>query len=313
MRSMEKTLAPRCKRRIKWKEEVQGWLCIMPVVLGILIFTLIPIVYAFITSFFRTTLKPFSWSDWGTFVGLKNYTQNFTVASYSRDFWQAMKVTFVYALINIPLQMVLGFLLALLLNREIRGMKAIRALFYLPCLIPAVCNGLLWNQLTNPNWGVINSLLGKVGIPGWSWFNKASSSMPALIVVMLFQLGGSMILWLAQLKNIPRAYYESAEIDGASKLRQLFVITVPMCTPMILYNLMMSLIGTLQTYDMIATLVDNGGVNNSLLFYVVYIYGQRMGNFGYASALSFILFFITAAISIVVMKTSKWVYYPEEG
>jgi multiple sugar transport system permease protein len=107
--------------------------------------------------------------------------------------------------------------------------------------------------------------------------------------------------------------YESAQLDGASKLRQLLVITVPMVTPMILYNLIMSLIGTLQTYDTVATLVDNGGKQNSLLFYMVFIYGNRINKFGYTCALSFILFFITAILSCVVMKSSKWVYYGEEG
>lgn len=301
------------KRKTNWKEELKGWLCIMPVVLGILIFTAIPIIYAFITSFFETGLKAFSWTDWGTFVGLKNYTQIFTNPYYSSQFWQAMKVTFVYAVINIPLQLVLGFALALLLNREVRGIKIIRALFYLPCLIPAVCNGILWSKLTDPNYGVINSMLANIGITGWRWFDSASSSMPSLIFIGLFQLGGNMILWLAQLKNVPRSLYESAELDGAGKVRQLFVITIPMVTPMILYNLIMSLIGTLQTYDLVATLVDNGGKQNSLLFYVVYIYGNRIYRFGYSCALSFILFFITALLSLLTMKSSKWVYYTEEG
>jgi multiple sugar transport system permease protein len=291
---------------------VQGWLCILPVVLGILIFTLVPVLYAFITSFFETGIKVFSLTDWGTFVGLKNYTQNFTVYAYREQFWQSMKVTFVYALINIPLQMVLGFLLAVFLNREARGIKAIRALFYLPVLIPPVCSGVLWNQLTG-EYGAINGILAKVGITGWAWFDQASTSMPSFIFINLFQIGGSMILWLAQLKNVPKSMYESAQLDGASKLRQLLVITVPMVTPMILYNLIMSLIGTLQTYDTVATLVDNGGKQNSLLFYMVFIYGNRINKFGYTCALSFILFFITAILSCVVMKSSKWVYYGEEG
>ena len=309
---MNNMLAPRYKRRIKWKEEVQGWLCILPVVLGILIFTLVPVLYAFITSFFETGIKVFSLTDWGTFVGLKNYTQNFTVYAYREQFWQSMKVTFVYALINIPLQMVLGFLLAVFLNREARGIKAIRALFYLPVLIPPVCSGVLWNQLTG-EYGAINGILAKVGITGWAWFDQASTSMPSFIFINLFQIGGSMILWLGQLKNVPKSMYESAQLDGASKLRQLLVITVPMVTPMILYNLIMSLIGTLQTYDTVATLVDNGGKQNSLLFYMVFIYGNRINKFGYTCALSFILFFITAILSCVVMKSSKWVYYGEEG
>lgn len=301
------------KHKIKWKEEIKGWLCILPVVLGILIFTAMPVIYAFIESFYKTSLKAFSFSDWGTFVGLKNYTQNFTDIMYRRDFFQALKVTFVYAIINIPLQLVLGFGLAILLNREVRGIKVIRALFYLPCLIPPVCGGMVWARITDPDYGVINNLLGKIGLGGWTWFNRASTSLPSFIFIGLFQLGVGMILWLAQLKNVPKSLYESAQLDGAGKLRQLFVVTVPMCSPMILYNVIMSLIATLQTYDTVATLVNNGGKQNSLLFYVVYIYGHRVSSFGYTCALSFILFFITALLSLVVMKTSKWVYYGEEG
>ena len=290
-----------------------GWLFILPVVLGVLIFTATPLVYAFIESFFETPLREFSFTEWGTFVGLKNYYRNFTTYAYSSRFWQSLKVTAVYAVINVPLQLALSFLLALLLNREMRGMKFIRALFYLPVLIPPVCSGILWNQLTDVNYGVMNSILTAIGIEGWGWFNEASSSMPSLIFIGLFNLGGSMILWLAQLKNIPKSLYESARIDGANKFVQVVKITVPMCAPMIIYNLVMSIIATLQTYDLVATLVNMGGVQNSMLFYVVNIYQYRVGQFGYSCALSFILFFITAAFSLVVMRFSKNAYYGEEG
>lgn len=300
-------------KKIKWKDEVVGWLFILPVVLGVLIFTATPLVYAFIESFFETPLREFSFTEWGTFVGLKNYYRNFTTYAYSSRFWQSLKVTAVYAVINVPLQLALSFLLALLLNREMRGMKFIRALFYLPVLIPPVCSGILWNQLTDVNYGVMNSILTAIGIDGWGWFNEASSSMPSLIFIGLFNLGGSMILWLAQLKNIPKSLYESARIDGANKFVQVVKITVPMCAPMIIYNLVMSIIATLQTYDLVATLVNMGGVQNSMLFYVVNIYQYRVGQFGYSCALSFILFFITAALSLVVMRFSKNAYYGEEG
>ncbi|WP_251546178.1 carbohydrate ABC transporter permease [Pumilibacter intestinalis] len=300
-------------KKIKWKDEVVGWLFILPVVLGVLIFTATPLVYAFIESFFETPLREFSFTEWGTFVGLKNYYRNFTTYAYSSRFWQSLKVTAVYAVINVPLQLALSFLLALLLNREMRGMKFIRALFYLPVLIPPVCSGILWNQLTDVNYGVMNSILTAIGIEGWGWFNEASSSMPSLIFIGLFNLGGSMILWLAQLKNIPKSLYESARIDGANKFVQVVKITVPMCAPMIIYNLVMSIIATLQTYDLVATLVNMGGVQNSMLFYVVNIYQYRVGQFGYSCALSFILFFITAALSLVVMRFSKNAYYGEEG
>ena len=224
-----------------------------------------------------------------------------------------MEVTFVYALVSIPLQLVLSFLLAVFLNREIKGIKVIRALYYLPILIPPVCNGILWNQITNVNYGVMNNLLRAIGLGGWQWFETAATSLPSLVFISFFNLGGSMILWLAQLKNIPKSLYESADLDGANKFLQLVKITVPMCAPMILYNLVMSIIGTLQTYDLVATLVNMGGVQDSMRFYVLNIYLQYKGEFGYACALSFILFFITAALSLIVMRFSKDIYYGEEG
>ena len=301
------------KQKIKWKEELTGWAFILPVVLGLAFFTAIPLLYAFISSFFETRLKEFSWTDWGTFVGLKNYYKNFTVYAYSSTFWKSMEVTFVYALVSIPLQLVLSFLLAVFLNREIKGIKVIRALYYLPILIPPVCNGILWNQITNVNYGVMNNLLHAIGLGGWQWFETAATSLPSLVFISFFNLGGSMILWLAQLKNIPKTLYESADLDGANKFLQLVKITVPMCAPMILYNLVMSIIGTLQTYDLVATLVNMGGVQDSMRFYVLNIYLQYKGEFGYACALSFILFFITAALSLIVRRFSKDIYYGEEG
>lgn len=301
------------RKKIKWKDELVGWLFILPVVLGILIFTALPLIYAFVESFFETPLREFSFAKLGKFVGLKNYTKNFTRYAYSAPFWQSLKVTFVYALINVPLQLALSFLLALFLNRKIRGIKVIRALFYLPVLIPPVCSGILWKQLTDVNYGVMNNILKSIGIKNWGWFNEAASAMPSLIFISLFNLGGSMILWLAQLKNIPKALYESARLDGANKFTQLVKITIPMCAPMIVYNLVMSIIATLQTYDLVATLVNMGGVQDSMLFYIVNVYLHRTGEFGYTCALSFMLFFITAALSMTVMRFSKNIYYGEEG
>ena len=153
-----------------------------------------------------------------------------------------------------------------------------------------------------------------MGITGLTWFKAAKSSMPSFVFINMFGLGGNMILWLAQLKNVPRSLYESAQLDGASKARQLFTITIPMCAPMILYNTIMSIIGVLQTYSQVVMLVGDGqGVQNSLFFYVSNIYNYRVNKFGYACALSFILFLIIGVLSFFVMKMNKFIYYSEEG
>ena len=301
------------RKKANIRKNVEGYLYIMPVLLGILIFTALPVLYAFISSFFETARKPFSLTDWGTFVGFQNYIQSFTRPSYWERFSASVKVTFVYAIINIPLTLVLSFALALLLNQKLKGMRFFRVLYYLPVLIPTVCSGLLWNKITDVETGFINNFLVNIGLPKLSWFSKAETCMPSLIFVNLFTLGSNMILWLAQLKNVPLPLYESARLDGAGKLRQLFAITIPICTPMILYNVIMSIIGVLQTYAQVITLTGGAGKDLSLLFYVMNIYDYQQSQFGYACALSFILFLIIGLLTMITMKTSKWVYYSEEG
>ena len=301
------------KKKALIKKNVEGYLYISPVLIGILIFTLVPVLYAFVTSFFETVRKPFSLTDWGTFVGLDNYIQMFTRPRYRSLFFQSLEVTFLYALINIPLTLVLGFALALLLNQNLKGMRFFRVLYYLPCLIPTVCSGLLWNRITDTNTGLINNVLESMGLSGLPWFSTVESCMPSFIFVGLFTLGSSMILWLAQLKNVPVALYESARLDGAGRFRQLWSVTIPFCTPMILYNVIMSIIGVMQTYSQVITLTGGAGKDYSLLFYVINIYNYQQSEFGYACALSFVLFLIIGVLTMITMKTSKWVYYGEEG
>ena len=172
---------------------------------------------------------------------------------------------------------------------------------------------MLWSRITDPNYGVVNGLLEGMGLPEMQWFQSESTAMPSLIFVSLFGLGGNMILWLAQLKNVPKAVYESALLDGAGKARRLFFITIPLCTPMILYNTVMGIIGVMQTYAQVVTLTGGAGPNYSLYFFVMNIYDNRVSEFGYSCALSFILFAIIGALTFVTMRTSKWVYYGEEG
>ena len=309
------------KRKIK--ESVAGHLFIMPVLLGILIFTVLPIGFAFICSFYDIkgypTFTLFHYDRLGKFYGLGNYLDIFKgELSNSSDnitrFLQSLKVTGIYAVIEIPLMLVSSFALAVLLNQKMKGMRLYRTLFYLPVLLPAVCSGVLWGRMTDDQAGIMNNLADMFHLPHFAWFSEAKTSMPAFILVSMFGIGGNMILWLAQLKNVPQSVYESARLDGASKARQLFQITIPLCTPMILYNTIISIIGTFQTYGQVTTITGGGGDDYSLYFFVHNIYWYREINyFGYACALSFVLFIIIAALTLVTMRTSKWVYYGEEG
>jgi len=284
----------------------------MPVIVGILVFTLFPVLYSLESSFFEYDMSAMKFTD---FVGFANYLKPFQSGLVGYLFWKSMRVTFLYALINIPLTLVLSFLLALFLNRSLKGIRFFRTLYYLPVLIPAVCNGLIWKNITNKDFGIANSILEKLGFPAWSWFEQVRTAMPSFIFIGMFSLGGGMILWLAQLKNVPKSLYESAKLDGAGSFKQLISITIPMCTPMIFYNIIMSLIGTLQTFTQVQVLTDGSGPSYSLHFYIMNVYNimNSSHDMGYASALSFILFIIIGLLTLLVFKTNKWVYYGDEN
>lgn len=292
------------------KDNYAGWLFIMPTVLGILFFTVYPMLSSLYYSFFDYNIvSP------PTNFGFQNYIRPFTTGW--EDFGQSLKVTFVYSIVSIPLGLVLSFMLALFLNqKKIKGMRFFRLLYYLPVIIPAVVSSLLWKDILNEQTGLINSMLNAVGLPSFTFFNRAETSMPTLIFMGLFGLGGGMILWIASLKNIPDSLYEAADIEGAGYFSKLFKITIPMCTPVIFYNLITGVIGALQTFGGVFVLTGGGGgIDNSLLFYVMNVYNEAFSSrlaMGYASALSWILFLIIGILTVIMFRTSKWVFYGEE-
>lgn len=289
------------------RKEYLGMLFVMPVVLGLIIFTFVPMFKSLYYSFHD--LSPlFKLSNFG----LQNYKKMFT--SESLTFYGSLWATVKYTIVAIPLTMVLSFSLALLLNREIRGIKLARVLCYLPVVIPTVVNGRLWRTITETEIGYLNLLFKAVGLSNYPFFNSQETAFQSFIFIGLFGIGSGMILWLSQLKNIPKTLYESADLEGANSWQQLIKVTIPMCTPTIFYTLITSIIGTLQVFDMalIFSMPDNGDVLN---FFVVYIYNQafhRTTEMGYASALSWALFAIIAVLSALVFKTSKWVQYGED-
>ena len=298
-------VSQRTRRKI-W-QNVEGWLYILPVVLGIAIFTALPIIYAFYCSFFDTPIKPFTFTGLGEFVGLDNYLKNFTVPTYRFLFWQSMKVTFVYALIQVPLTLVLSFSLALLLNQQLKGMRVFRTLFYLPVLIPAVCSGMLWSRITDPNYGVVNGLLEGMGLPEMQWFQSESTAMPSLIFVSLFGLGGNMILWLAQLKNVPKAVYESALLDGAGKAAKLFRITLPSIMSTIMIFLLLRIAGILNyNFEKIHLLysIPTYEVGDILSTYV-YRIGIEQGRLSYTTAISLFISVVGFVLLIIANAIVK--------
>ena len=312
---MEVVNKKRWRRLFKWKKsavvnEVSGFLCAMPVILGIIIFTLYPAIQAFIYSFHK-----FDGFNTYEFIGFKNYETFFT---RDRDTAALFTNTFTYALVNVPLSMVLGYLLALLANSKVKGIGVFRTLFYLPCVIPGVASSILWRDLFNPESGIINAMLRILNLPTSQFFYAASSSMPTLIFTTIFTIGTNMVVWLGALKNVPPTLYEAADLEGASYFRKLLTITIPLSTPMIFYNLVTGIIGSLQVFSsfIIAGSSSGKGVDKSLYFLAVKIYNEAFvgtnPRLGYAAAIGVVLFIIIALLTAVTFATNKWVYYADD-
>ncbi|WP_246552390.1 carbohydrate ABC transporter permease [Vallitalea pronyensis] len=288
------------------KETKDFYAFIAPWLFGFIIFTLGTMSYSLYISFFE-------WDLIGekVFIGLDNYQQAFF---NDKIFYGSLGVTFYYAIISIPLQLVLGFLVAMLMNQKVKGIAIFRTIYYLPTLVAGVAVSVLWMWIFNGNFGLINRFLLLFGISGPDWLNNEQTVMPALVIMSLWGIGGSMIIYLAGLQDIPRSLYEAAEIDGATTFHKFKNITIPMMTPILFFNLIMGIIGSLQTFTQ-AYVMTEGGPNGASMFFVLHIYKNAFEyfNMGYAAALSWILFFIILAITLLVLKSSSlWVFYESE-
>jgi multiple sugar transport system permease protein len=324
----------RYRERYHWHENVQGYLFAAPWLLGFLIFLAGPMVFSILLCLY----------DWNgitsltanaQYVGLDNFRRVF---SQDRFFWTVLYNTAFYAAFSVPLGICTSLFLATLLNAKIRGISVFRTIFYLPNVLAGVATVMMWSWLFTPEFGGFNYMLDALGItsagrwlmvhtPGlepfmsrhgisWPpmWLADEFWAKPALIIMSVWGSGGSMLIYLAGLQNIPAHLYEVAEIDGAGKIRQFFAITLPMLTPTIFFNLVMSIIGSFQVFTQ-SYLMTNGGPNNATLFYVLYLFRKAFQHFemGYASALAWILFAIIMALTLVVLRSSKlWVYYEGE-
>ena len=292
------------------KRNWAGLLLVSPVLLGILFFTFLPMLTSLLNSFFK-----YDGITERIFNNFKNYIKPFTTDW--EVFGKSLEVTFLYSLVNIPLTMVLSFALAMFLNQKLKAIKIYRVLYYLPVVIPTVIYGLLWRNFTDYEYGLANQFLISLGLEPYTFFTSDKSAMLTLIFLNMFGLGGGMVLWIASLNGISKEIYEASHIEGANWFVRTFKITIPMCSPMIFYNLIMGIIGSLQTFGNVLVLTGGRpGPNNSLLFYVMNVYFTAFSSspeIGYASALSWILFLIIALLTLVVFKTSKWVFYGEDA
>ncbi len=299
----------------KWyifKRDYGGWLYMIPVLIGIIGFTIIPMVTSFIYSICDYKYYESEISNQISNFGLQHYITMFT-----QD-WPAVGrslfLTFRYAIVTVIVGLVGSYVLALFCNQKLKGIEGFRIVYYLPCIIPAMAGSLLWKNITNVDTGYINLIFDKIGLPHYSFYNAKDTVFPTIVFLSFFGFGGNMVMWIAQMKNIPNELYESAELDGANYFHKVFKITIPMTTSMIFYLLINSIVGALQVFGSFYPL--RNGVNDSEInFIVVKIYGEAFDNLNmsYACALSWLLFLIIGILTATVFKTSKWVYYGEEA
>jgi len=299
------------KRRGALGNDTAAGLCFAsPWLIGLAIFGIYPIAASLYYSLCRyNILKP------AQFVGLENFKLLFE----DRLFWKSLYNTFWLTGIGLPLQLVSALGAALLLNARVRGQSFFRTCFYLPSLVPAVATAIVWLWIFNPELGILNTALGWLGLPRPGWMTDPAWSKPALVLVGIWGMGGTMVIFLAGLQQVPASLYEAAVVDGANAWHRFRHVTIPVVSPVIFFNLIMGIIGSFQyfthVYVMTAGLAGGargvGGPESSTLVYPLYLYQNAFLYFrmGYASAMAWILFLIIGALVWIVFKTSGWVHY----
>jgi multiple sugar transport system permease protein len=296
------------------REVIDGYLFLSPWLLSFLILTFGPLVVSFFLSFCNWdggSLEKLQW------VGLDNYKR---LLFQDEKILKSLYNTAFYAFLSVPLGVVLALLLAVALNQEVRGITFFRAIFYLPKVVGGPATAILWLWLLNPVFGPVNTILGMMGVPReWQpgWLTSENWSKPALIIMSLWGVGGSMLIYLAGLQNVPRQLYEAAEIDGAGEFRKFLTVTVPMMTPTIFFNLVMSIIGSFQVFSSAYIMTNRtlGDPNESALFYMLYLFRKAFEEFemGYACAMAWFLFSIILFFTLLVLKSTPfWVHYEGE-
>lgn len=294
---------------------VKGLAFTSPWLIGFLIFTAVPAILSLWYS-----LCDYSLLQDPMYVGTKNYQ----LLMSDEVFWKSLANTFIYAALALPAGMMISLGLALLLNERIYGQGVYRTIIFIPTLVPVVASAMLWLWLLNGDLGLINALLAKIGIKGPAWLSadmftygsgpkpaKFYWAMPALAFMSFWGVGHTVTIYLAGLQDIPPDLYEAAEIDGAGRFSRLFNVTLPMLSPVIFFNLIMAIIGTLQVFA-IPYIITGGGPARATYFYTMYLYDNafRFLRMGYASAMAWVQLLIILALTGIAFWTSKrWVHY----
>lgn len=288
------------------REILLGFLFVSPWLIGFLLWTVYPLASSFYYSFTRyDLLRPAVW------IGLGNYIELFTEDA---TFLKVIGNTLYYVLLSAPLGVVSAFLMAALLNTKIAARPFFRAIFFFPAIVPSIVVAMVWQFLLNTQFGLINSLLQGLGLPVIPFLSSPALAKPSLIMIYMWAQGNAMVIFLATLQDVPRTLYEAAELDGANAFQKFWNITIPMCTPVILFNLIMGFIDGFQSFTL-PWLITGGGPSNSTELYGLYLYRNafeylRMGK---ASALAWMLFIVIVFFTFILFRTSaRWVYYGGE-
>jgi multiple sugar transport system permease protein len=287
------------------RNTINGLLFASPWLVGLLVFWIYPTLASAYYSFtkFNAVQSP-SW------VGLQNYIDLF---SQDDDFWMAVYNTFYFAIVSIPLAIILSFGLAMLLNAKIRFQTVYRTVYFLPTLVPEIALALVWVYLFTPGTGLINLPFDWIGVRGPCWLTCETWARPTLVLLALWIIGQQVILYLAGLQDVPQDLYDAGDVDGANFWHKFRHITLPMMTPVIFFHLVTSLIGALQFFTIPFIMTGGTGFpGGSTLFYSIYLYknGFQYFNMGYASAMAWLLFMVTLLITLIIFRSARlWVFY----
>lgn len=303
--------APPSRRRLsrmRTREALEGYLFLSPWALGFLFFVGGPMVASLILSF-----TSYDIASPPKFIGLRNYSDAFFD---DRLFWPSLGKTFYYAAVMVPVGILGSLVLASLLNQGTKGSALFRTCFFLPHLTPIVASAVLWVWIYQPQVGLANFLLGKVGVKGPSWLGSTEWALPALIIMALWRgVGGNrMMIFLAGLQGVPNELYEAAEIDGAGRLARFRHVTLPMLSPTIFFNLVLGVVAALKVFTS-AFVATKGGPAYATWFYALHIFTNAFEyyNMGYASALAWLFLLVMLAFTYIQFRSaSRWVYYAGE-
>jgi len=295
-------------RRKMLRSLMMGLFFISPWVIGFLVFTLYPLTNSLYHSFTEYNVFRSRW------IGLSNYREMLRNETLGTALYNTTYLVVLY----VPLMLVFGFITALILNMGAKGVRIYRTIYYLPTMVPPVAAAVLWQWILNPQFGIANAILRLLHLPEIGWLTSPVWSKPSMILLMLWGIGGSTILYLAGLQDIPQVLYEAAELDGAGWWKKIWHVTVPMVSRVTLFNLIMGVIGGFQTFTEAWVMASGAGgetafgwPRQSLLFYTIYLYAQAFfyGRMGYASAMAWVLFLIILTLTLILLRTSKrWVF-----